>query len=514
MNLRTRIVLLGMTQLVIISVVLFVFYVFRARSDARAQLVDRARAMVQMAEATRNEMARKWSQGIFSADLLRQWADAGEVDRILAAVPVVTAWRAAMDKAEENGYAFRVPKFNPRNPKHEPDAFEARVLRRLREQGLEEYYEIDPETNALRYFRPIRLTEECMLCHGDPARSAQYWGNDEGLDPTGTRMEGWQVGEVHGAFELIAPLDQVNSRIASAVSGGGLLVVLLVMVGGFVFYRYASRTLDSVGQIALELDRGAGQVTAASQQVASSAQQIAEGASQQAASLEQTSSAVEELAAQTRSSADAAQQAVELGQRARQAATRGTDTTDQLNTAMEAINESSVQIGRIIKVVEEIAFQTNLLALNAAVEAARAGEHGKGFAVVADEVRNLAQRAAEASREIAMLVEDSVSKAKDGARVAESVGDALRVIIQDVEQVTSLLDGIAQSNEEQAEGVSQMNHAITQIDRVTQSNAASAEQSASTAQELAAQATMVQTLVQRLRDVIGVSCESDVSRQG
>ncbi len=498
-----------MAQLVAISGVLFVLYFFRARSDAHRQLLERAQAITHMAEATRQEMARKWKQGVLSAELLRRWSEAGQMDKVLAAVPVVTAWRAAQAKAQQMGYEFRVPKFQPRNPKNEPDELEARVLRLFKQQNLNEYWELDRESNTLRYFRPIRLTEECLICHGDPATSARYWGNDEGLDPTGAKMEGWKLGEVRGAFEVVQPLDAADARISSAVGLAALVVVVLVAVGGLIFYRYTTRTVDEVGRIAAALHRGAGQLSDAARQVASSAQQIAEGASDQAASLEETSAAVEQLSSQTRGNAEAASQAAELGQRAREAASRGTGTTRNLDAAMEAINASSVQIGRIIKVVEEIAFQTNLLALNAAVEAARAGEHGKGFAVVADEVRSLAQRAAEASREIATLVEDSVSKAKEGSRVAATVGEALDAIAQDVTRVTDLLGGIAQASAEQAEGVGQIRDSITQIDRVTQSNAAGAEQSASTAQQLSAQAVTVHQLVEQLRIAIGVEAQND-----
>ncbi len=253
-----------------------------------------------------------------------------------------------------------------------------------------------------------------------------------------------------------------------------------------------------VNRIIAGLNEGADQVNDAAGQVSSASQQLAEGASEQASSLEETSSALEEMAAMTRTNAENAKQANELTEQARTAAQSGNKTMGQLNEAMTAINGSSGKISKIIKVIEEIAFQTNLLALNAAVEAARAGEHGKGFAVVADEVRNLAQRAAQAARETTGLIDDSVNRAKEGTDVAGQVGKALGEIVSDVTKVADLVNGIAKASEEQAQGVDQVNTAVSQMDKVTQQNAAGAEESASASEQLSAQATTVKSTVEDL----------------
>ena len=290
-------------------------------------------------------------------------------------------------------------------------------------------------------------------------------------------------------------LDSNTTRIRTL----SVAVTVGAMFLGVVMAIMITRSITKpINRIIAGLNEGADQVNDAAGQVSSASQQLAEGASEQASSLEETSSALEQMAAMTRTNAENAKQANGLSVQARTAADAGDKTMQRLNQAMTAINDSSGKISKIIKVIEEIAFQTNLLALNAAVEAARAGEHGKGFAVVADEVRNLAQRAAQAARETTALIEDSVSKAKEGTDVAAEVGKALGTIVGDVTKVTELINGIAQASQEQAQGVEQVNTAVSQMDKVTQQNAAGAEESASAAEELSAQAQCVKGMVNEL----------------
>lgn len=231
---------------------------------------------------------------------------------------------------------------------------------------------------------------------------------------------------------------------------------------------------------------------------------LSSGATQQASSLEEIRATVDTVTAQNRSNAEGAEKASELADSARQHADSGSAEMGKMVEAMEAIEDSSGQISRIIKVIEEIAFQTNLLSLNAAVEAARAGVHGKGFAVVADEVRTLAQRSAKAAKETNDLIKGTVDRVKHGAQIAHTTADALGEIVTTVNQVSTVIREIATASIEQTQGIEQVNEALGQIENVTQHTAANAEESASVSEQLSAEAGQLREMISAFK-IEGVS---------
>lgn len=276
--------------------------------------------------------------------------------------------------------------------------------------------------------------------------------------------------------------------------GAGAAVMLIV--------RGTNRTLQHV---AGELGRSADQVASAAGQIASSSQNLARGASQQAASIEETSATTEEISAMTKKNADDSHAAAGLMAEASELVGVANRSLAQMETSMRDINASSEKIGKIIKVIDGIAFQTNILALNAAVEAARAGDSGMGFAVVADEVRNLAQRSAQAARDTAGMIEEAILKSNEGQRKVEEVSSAIRAITEKDALVKSLIDCVNVSSGEQAHGVDQIAQAITQVERVTQDSAASAEQAASAGEQLTSQALALKGMVGQLEQLVGTS---------
>ncbi len=244
-----------------------------------------------------------------------------------------------------------------------------------------------------------------------------------------------------------------------------------------------------------ELSQAVAQVGNASREIANGNADLSSRTEQQASSLQQTSASMEEMHSQLRQSAESAQQASQLAAGASVVAAKGGGLVGEVVTTMDGISASSHKIAEIIGVIDGIAFQTNILALNAAVEAARAGEQGRGFAVVAGEVRTLAQRSAQAAREIKGLIDESVGKVDAGNRLVKEAGSTMQEIVSQVKHVTELINEITTSTLEESSGVGQVNQAVAHLDQMTQQNAALVEESAAAAESLREQADRLQAAV-------------------
>ena len=237
LSLRTKLVTGCILFPALILLGLFTSFYLHEKNTAIEEVVEKSRILARTVESTRMEMEDKWDMGLFTVEEMKEWAEKGEDDKVLAAVPVVSAWNSAMRKAEEGNYIFKVPKFHPRNPKNNPDNLESQALNKMREERLDEYYIIDDATRSVHYFKAVYLTETCLYCHGDPNNSQQLWGNNKGVDPTGAKMENWKSGEMHGAFEIIHSLSNADAALASTLSWSSVtLIVLLVLLGISIFY--------------------------------------------------------------------------------------------------------------------------------------------------------------------------------------------------------------------------------------------------------------------------------------
>lgn len=282
-----------------------------------------------------------------------------------------------------------------------------------------------------------------------------------------------------------------------------LIIVFVIASLGLLMSLFMSRSIAKpIIRIIDGLNDASYQISSASSQVSGSSQSLAQGSAEQAAAIEETSASLEQMSAMTRNNTDNIRQAETFMKDTHQVVQQSNTAMDELKNSMDSITKASKETSKIIKTIDEIAFQTNLLALNAAVEAARAGEAGAGFAVVADEVRNLSMRAADAANKTSELIENIVARISEGSALVTATYESFSQVADNVDKVGGLVREIASASTEQAQGIEQINIAVSEMDKVIQQNAAGAEESASAAEEMSAQAVYMKQMVSRLVMVV------------
>lgn len=639
LTIKKKILIPLITISLVIGITSYFFFRNMHEETLITERINQARTLILSAESVRGYTAKQNRAGIFQDSLK-------SLDDILLTVPIFAAMQTAKEKAKELDVEFKVPKFSPRNPDNNPDEYEAKVLRRFEKENNDEIFEVDGNTNRIRFFRPVKLTEECLRCHGDPAKSDEYWGRGDGKDVTGTKMEGWKVGEVHGAFEVMVSMEPIYEAVGekslaiAGISGLGTVLIIIASLlisntigkpiialdkaaqkvsegeteifvevksedelgrlsksfnfmvqsirqknqeltdeknsiqkkvdgavkeskeqreylsrnvnkilngmdkfaGGDLTVKLTSeksddeiaklfqgfnQSVESTRKTLQEIQEAVDMTASASTQISSSAEEMAAGTQEQSMQTTEVASAVEQMTATILQTSKNASIATETSKNAGVIAEDGgkviketvegmkriADVVRSAASTVQALGVNSEQIGAIVQVIDEIADQTNLLALNAAIEAARAGEQGRGFAVVADEVRKLAERTTKATKEIGEMIKKiqkdtgeavksmnrGTEEVENGLKLADLSGKSLNKIIAGVSKVDDLISQVAVASEEQSSTAEQISKNIESMNNVTQQTAVGIQQIARAAEDLNRMTTGLQKTVSQYK---------------
>jgi len=593
MSIKWKILFIAIAGPLVLAAVMFFQEMFSISNAADQSILDQARAVVFMAEAARTDMSKKLELGI-----IRPFEQIPK-ENLIEAVPVISAINMAQMNASKLGYQFRVPKEQPRNPKNEPTELERKVLRDLESKNLDEI--VIKESDKVRYFRAIRLSKDCLYCHGDPKGEK---------DPLGGTKEGWKVGEVHGAFEIISSLDAAKNQTANAAIAAGLTTTgvlgLIFALAWWLMNSNILRPLAHIQEFAGSVAKGdldaqpkgrftaellalkqsissmvdklkekmaeatrktqeaevqkqaaekamseaqaqeakvsglmvkmsgvasdsaeiARQVALASEALSAQVDEVNRGVEIQNQRTEETATSMEEMNATVLEVARNSSSAAESAESARTEAKKGAeivaqsvaaikqvyDQAHQLKIQMTALGKQADDINRILVVISDIADQTNLLALNAAIEAARAGDAGRGFAVVADEVRKLAEKTMNATKEVGDVIGSIQSGARENIKsveiasasidqatgLANQSGEALGHIVGLVTHTSDQVRSIATAAEEQSAASEEINRAVDDIRRVTAETSDGMSHSAKAVSDLAGLAQKLQMLIDEM----------------
>jgi methyl-accepting chemotaxis protein len=533
LNLKLKVLLVSLGGLLVMTFIIAQFYIRDITAQAEAAILEKSRAVVYTAEAARDAMAKRLQSGLVTD--LASLAKRGDRATLLQAVPILTAMEVASVNAAEGQYEFRVPKFQPRNPANEPKGIEIEALKKLESGELKEF--IKNDRKFVYYFRPITLSQDCMFCHGEPAGAP---------DPVGGVMEGWKVGEVHGAFEIIsslkaaattqakATLNITISALALALGLGLGLYFLIRMVmkplasyvstfklaaTGDLTVRADARGRDEIGRVAdffnhfieslqammTEVKSVANGAEAISSDLAASSEETAaslheiransEGMknkiillddevsgsvksaadvdefidrlsqliSDQASAINQSSASIEQMSANIKNIASAAEEKLKIANELETSALDGQSEMEETEKGIKKVADSAGIIMEMTQIIQDIASKTNLLAMNAAIEAAHAGEYGKGFAVVADEIRNLAESSAESAGSVTKALGEVSDSIKLSEKSTKRTGEVFDKIVEQIKSVAFSMSEMKNATSELSIGAQQILEALSSL---------------------------------------------------
>lgn len=515
LRIRTKILAIVFIQSVVLCGAFLSLFLSQVFASAERETIGSARRVAAMADAVRSEMGNKWDDGLFDHQMLRRWHEEGKEDRIFNAVPIVTAINSTMKASQGNGYELRVPSLEARNPDNRPDEIETKALLALVEnKNLDEYHTFDADLNAIRYFKPIRLTRDCLICHGDPATSETLWGNANGVDITGFKMENKKVGDMHGALEVIQTLDQANATASAATYQGiGVMLVILLpslAVLTWVVIRFVTKPLratietlkdiaegegdltkrldarrtDELGELAkwfnlfvqrihdivVEMAGGASTLTLASSDLSATASQLSSGASRSKIQSATVSSAAEELSIGMQNVAGSTEEMAE--------------TIRSVSAAVNEVRNTIQSISQNAERSADVAGQAARLADESNERIATLGHSAQEIGRVVEVIEDIAEqtnllalnatieaaRAGEAGKGFAVVATEVKQLAKQTAAAIEDIRTRIHAIqastgaaVSSIQEIDRVINDVNQLNRSIAQAVEEQSKSTSSI---------------------------------------------------
>ncbi len=489
----------------------------RLRGEGEKALLDKSTAILSRLEAVRKFIA---NQGMLeeTINMIKKDFPNGKLtaeakEKIMNQVPIVASWKIGLDNAQAENYTFKIASKNARNPNNEANNKELQFLEKFKKTGEKTIIHKDKETDSYWVMRAVFLDQShgCMICHGHPKTSP--YNNEK--DILGYPMENWQDGTLHGMFMIKSDLKPLQKKInranASIIGWGAMVAALAILISVFVvrkiirttkdiiavsekvsegdltsrieiksndelgdLSKYINKMVQALSFLIRKVQDSSEKLALSTKEISSSVGLISDGAQEQAAQFEELSSSVQSTADNANSANRITKNSVIQAEEAR----KNVGSTQE---AMKKITNSSKEIADSLQVISEIASRTNILSLNASIEAARAGAHGKGFSVVAGEVRKLAEKSSEAAKSIEALIKHSINEVKNGEKTSNEAEASINAIVDDIKNIASTLETIDNATREQSS-------AMEQNTTVTTTNASSAEELSASAESLAQQA--------------------------
>jgi methyl-accepting chemotaxis protein len=390
-------------------------YLSRHAQDFNLAMVTKARSICIMGEAMREYMSDNWGRNIYDkASLLEDVKG-----KFVYTVPVFSSIATMAKKAETLGYIFRVPKISPRNPKNAPDPEELKVLQRLKSQNLDEYSYFDYDREEIRYFRAIKLTKDCLICHGDPATSYALWGRKNGTDPTGMRMEGWKVGEIHGAFEVIMPVREFFSQRRWIIVKMLLINIFIILISVVIIRLVVKKGLDPLDSIKKSLDeinKGAGDLTKKIDILRRD--EVGEVAALFNSFIDQLRSMV-----------------LSIKESAHHVSSSSLEMTNSSQNLANVAQDQAASIEETSSGMEQIKATIDSVSDNAKNQASKADSTRSSMEYLATSINNINQNAQDANH----MADETHNYAKEGEQVLVSTVDSMREISSSSNKITEIV---------------------------------------------------------------------------